>query len=61
MSLSISLAAFAHGGSIPKRYTCDGADVSPPLAWSGVPSNAQSLALIVEDPDAPDPKAPKTT
>ena len=61
MSLSISSAAFAHGGSIPKRYTCDGADVSPPLAWSGVPTNAQSLALIVEDPDAPDPKAPKNT
>ena len=61
MSLSISSAAIAHGGSIPKRYTCDGADVSPPLAWSGVPSNAQSLALIVEDPDAPDPKAPKNT
>lgn len=61
MSPAISSAAFSHGGSIPKRYTCDGADVSPPLEWSRVPSNAQSLALIVEDPDAPDPKAPQTT
>jgi Raf kinase inhibitor-like YbhB/YbcL family protein len=61
MSLSISSKAFANGGSIPSRYTCDGADVSPPLEWSGVPLNAKSLILIVEDPDAPDPKAPKTT
>lgn len=61
MSLSITSKAFANGGSIPRRYTCDGADVSPPLEWSGVPPNAKSLVLIVEDPDAPDPKAPKTT
>jgi Raf kinase inhibitor-like YbhB/YbcL family protein len=61
VSLSISSAALADGQPIHKRYTCDGANVSPPLEWSGVPSNAQSLALIVEDPDAPDPKAPKTT
>lgn len=61
MSLSISSGAFADGSAIPKRYTCDGANVSPPLAWSGVPADTQSLALIVEDPDAPDPQAPKTT
>lgn len=61
MSLSISSQAFADGRPIPKQYTCDGANVSPPLDWSGVPANAKSLALIVEDPDAPDPAAPKTT
>ncbi len=61
MTLLISSAAFADKSPIPKRYTCDGLDVSPPLEWSGIPSNAKSLALIVEDPDAPDPQAPKTT
>lgn len=49
MNLSISSAVFADGGPIPQRCTCDGADLSPPLQWTGVPSNAQSLALIVED------------
>jgi Raf kinase inhibitor-like YbhB/YbcL family protein len=43
---------------IPAKYTCEGADVSPPLSWSGVPEGTRSLALIVDDPDAPDPKAP---
>jgi Raf kinase inhibitor-like YbhB/YbcL family protein len=61
MTLSIRSGVFLDGGAIPERYTCDGANVSPPLDWSGVPADAQSLALIVEDPDAPDPKAPKTT
>jgi Raf kinase inhibitor-like YbhB/YbcL family protein len=61
MTLLISSAAFADNCPIPERYTCDGLDVSPPLEWSGIPSNAKSLALIVEDPDAPDPQAPKTT
>ena len=61
MKLLIRSAAFEDNCSIPKRYTCDGQDVSPPLEWSGIPSNAKSLALIVEDPDAPDPQAPKTT
>ncbi len=60
MTLSITCAAFAPGGAIPRRYTCEGEDLSPPLAWSGVPTAAKSLALIVEDPDAPDPEAPKT-
>lgn len=60
MTLSIGSPAFANDGLVPQRYTCDGANVSPPLQWSGVPSNAKSLALIVEDPDAPDPEAPKT-
>jgi Raf kinase inhibitor-like YbhB/YbcL family protein len=45
--------AFSLGRSIPSRYTCDGANINPPLAWSGVPSSAQSLVLICEDPDAP--------
>jgi hypothetical protein len=61
MALVITSAAFGSNGSIPKRFTCEGADISPALAWSGVPGNARSLVLIVDDPDAPDPKAPKLT
>jgi Raf kinase inhibitor-like YbhB/YbcL family protein len=51
----------SHQGEIPARYTCEGADISPPLSWSGVPDGTKSLVLIVDDPDAPDPKAPKMT
>ena len=61
MSLAITSSAFAPGGSIPSLYTCEGKDLSPPLAFGGVPADAKSLALIVEDPDAPDPAAPQTT
>jgi Raf kinase inhibitor-like YbhB/YbcL family protein len=61
LTLTLTSPAFAEKGSIPSKYTCDGPGVSPPLAWSGVPAGAKSLALIVDDPDAPDPKAPKTT
>ena len=61
MSLTITSSSFRHNGDIPVRYTCDGNDVSPPLSWSGVPVGARSLALILDDPDAPDPKAPKMT
>lgn len=61
MTISLSSTAFTANGSIPAVHTCDGRDLSPPLAWSGVPAEAKSLALIVDDPDAPDPRAPKTT
>src|SRR5512142_1806187 len=59
MALTISSPAFTEDGEIPTKYTCEGADLSPPLAFSGVPAGARSLALIVDDPDAPDPRAPK--
>ncbi|SRR5579883_3471388 len=59
MSLTLESPAFSPKGMIPHLYTCDGADISPPLSWSGIPSGTQSLALIVDDPDAPDPAAPK--
>jgi Raf kinase inhibitor-like YbhB/YbcL family protein len=53
MTLRLTSPAFGEGGMIPKAYTCDGANRSPPLAWSGVPSPARSLALVCDDPDAP--------
>lgn len=59
--MEIRSPAFAHEGEIPRRHTCDGEDLSPPLAWSGAPAGTASLALIVDDPDAPDPAAPKMT
>lgn len=49
----ITSNAFENNGNIPVEYTCDGADINPPLSFSGVPENTQSLALIVDDPDAP--------
>jgi Raf kinase inhibitor-like YbhB/YbcL family protein len=61
MTLKLTSTAFEHEGAIPKIHTCQGQDVSPPLAWSGVAANAKSLVLIVDDPDAPDPAAPKMT
>lgn len=60
-AMRLSSGAYAGMGPIPSKYTCDGANVSPPLAWSGVPVGARSLALIETDPDAPDPAAPRTT
>jgi hypothetical protein len=61
MALTLTSAAFSHQGEIPKRYTCEGEDVSPPLLWSNPPEGTRSFALIVDDPDAPDPKAPRMT
>jgi Raf kinase inhibitor-like YbhB/YbcL family protein len=60
-TMKITSAAFAHAGEIPMRYTCEGQDVSPPLAWDDAPVGARSVALIVDDPDAPDPTAPRMT
>ena len=59
MALTLTSSAFDAGGNIPSKYTCEGEDVSPPLAIGGVPEGAKSLVLILDDPDAPDPKAPK--
>lgn len=53
MALTIESSAFANGGEIPKQYSCEGRNISPAFSWSGVPEQARSLALIVEDPDAP--------
>ena len=61
MELSLTSTAFSDGAAIPREYTCDGEDISPPLTWTGAPSDTQSFALIVDDPDAPDPAAPKMT
>jgi len=61
MAFALTSPAFEHSGAIPSVHTCEGRDVSVPLAWSGVPAGTRSLALIVDDPDAPDPSAPKMT
>lgn len=61
MAFMLTSSAFAHHGEIPRRHTCQGEDVSVPLSWSGVPDGTKSLALIVDDPDAPDPNAPRMT
>ena len=61
MPLKLISSAFSTGGNIPVEHTCEGADLSPPLSWSGIPAGTKSLALIVDDPDAPDPAAPRMT
>ena len=59
--MELNSSAFAPNADIPGVFTCEGSDQSPPLAWSGIPAGTKSLALIVDDPDAPDPAAPKMT
>ena len=61
VSLSLATSSFAPRGEIPRQFTCDGEDFSPALNWSGAPAGTRSFALIVDDPDAPDPAAPKMT
>jgi Raf kinase inhibitor-like YbhB/YbcL family protein len=61
MSLTLVSADYDAGGNIPAIPTCDGSDTSPALSWTGVPAGTKSLALIIDDPDAPDPAAPKMT
>jgi Raf kinase inhibitor-like YbhB/YbcL family protein len=61
MAFSLTSSAFQDGAEIPSVHTCEGTDASPPLAWSGAPAGTKSFALIVDDPDAPDPDAPKQT
>lgn len=59
--MTLSSPAFTHDAEIPELYTCDGSDLSPPLTWTDPPEGTRSLVLIVADPDAPDPAAPKMT
>jgi len=61
MPFTLDSPAFTHEGEIPSVYTCEGRDVSPALSWTGVPDGTKSFVLIIDDPDAPDPKAPKMT
>ena len=61
MSFTLTSPAFPHNGEIPRRFTCEGEDVSPPLVWSGTPEGTKSFALIVDGTDAPDPDASKMT
>lgn len=61
MSLNLTSGSFSQGGEIPREHTCQGRDRSPALAWSGAPARTRTFALIVDDPDAPDPKAPRMT
>lgn len=60
VTMKISSPSFAHQGRIPRAHTCEGQNASPAIMWSGVPAGARSLALIVDDPDAPDPEHPRT-
>ncbi len=59
MALALTSPVFEHNGAIPRVFTCQGKDISPSLAWSGLPNGTRSVALVVDDPDAPDPAAPK--
>lgn len=61
MAMTLKSPSFSQNGEMPSTFTCEGRDVSPALEWTGVPAAAKSLVLVVDDPDAPDPKAPKMT
>jgi Raf kinase inhibitor-like YbhB/YbcL family protein len=61
VQMTLTSPGFSHMGAIPAKHTCEGEDRSPELHWSNVPRDCKSLALIVDDPDAPDPKAPRMT
>jgi len=61
MTFAVTSTSFQNGNEIPPEFTCEGDDRSPPLAWKAAPANTRSFALIVDDPDAPDPEAPKMT
>jgi Raf kinase inhibitor-like YbhB/YbcL family protein len=61
VTIQLTSSGFSGGQTLPAKYTCEGENVSPPLEWSGVPAGTRSLALVLEDPDAPDPANPKTT
>ncbi len=61
VTMQLLSSAFSQRGEIPQHYTCDGADLSPPLSWTSIPEGAKSLVLIVDDPDASDPAAPQIT
>ncbi len=61
MAFVITSPAFIENGPIPRQYTCEGGDISPELSWSGAPRSTRSFALIIDDPDAPDPSAPRRT
>lgn len=61
MALALTSPAFTDGAPIPARHTCEGDDTAPALAWTGAPAGTKSFALVVDDPDAPDPAAPKRT
>lgn len=59
MTFTLTSPSFRHGAAIPAQHTCEGADTLPALAWTGAPDGTKSFVLVVDDPDAPDPQAPK--
>jgi len=61
MTFALSSSSFDNQGSIPRKHSCEGGDVAPSLSWSEAPGSTKSFVLIVDDPDAPDPKAPQRT